>query len=199
MEAKAAPQPRRAPALLLAEFDSSGGLLHAAEKVRDAGYSRWDVHSPYPVHGMDRAMGLKDSRLGWIVLVCALTGLTTAFVMMHWTNGVDYPTVVGDKPPGFIGDLQKGGPGTLPSMVPIMFELTILFSAFGAVLGMFHLNSLPRHHHPIFVSERFRAATDDRFFISVEADDPKFDVETVRALLEGAHATFVEVIEEDHS
>jgi hypothetical protein len=140
---------------------------------------------------MDKAMGLKDSRLGWIVLAFALTGLTGAFVMMHWMNGIDYPTIVGDKP--------AGAPGTLPSMVPIMFELTILLSAFGAVLGMFGLNKLPRHHHPVFQSDRFRLASDDRFFISIEADDPKFDVEATRSLLEGAHAHHVEVIEEEAS
>jgi hypothetical protein len=111
--------------------------------------------------------------------------------MMHWMNGVDYPLIVGDKP--------EGAPGTIPSMVPILFELTILLSAFGAVLGMMYLNRLPRHHHPVFASERFRQSSDDRFFISIEADDPKFDVERTRTLLEGAHATHVEVIEEDAS
>jgi hypothetical protein len=140
---------------------------------------------------MDRAMGLGDSRLGWIVLACALTGLTGAFAMMQWMNGIDYPLVIGDKPPG--------APGTLPSMVPILFELTILLSAFGAVFGMLHLNRLPRHNHPVFESERFRKATDDKFFISIEADDPKFDVSKTRALLEGAHAAHVEVIEEEVS
>jgi hypothetical protein len=175
----------------LAEFESARGVLHAAERVRDAGYERWDTHTPFPVHGMDRAMGLKDSPLGWIVLAFALTGLSGAFVMMHWMNGIDYPTIVGDKP--------AGAPGTVPSMVPIMFELTILLSAFGAVLGMFGLNRLPRHHHPIFASERFRRASDDGFFISIEADDPKFDVDRARALLEGAHATHVEVILEELS
>src|SRR5579863_7432870 len=89
----------RGPSLILAEFHSSGEVLHAAERVRDAGYSRWDTHTPFPIHGMDRAMGLKDSRLGWIVLVFALTGLSGAFVMMQWMNGIDYVTVVGDKPP----------------------------------------------------------------------------------------------------
>jgi hypothetical protein len=182
---------RRIPSIILAEFKSAHDVLHAAEKVRDAGYVRWDAHTPFPVHGMDRAMGLRDSRLGWIVLLFALTGLTGAFAMMHWMNGVDYPTVVGDKPPG--------APEALPSMVPILFELTILLSAFGAVLGMFHLNKLPRHHHPVFESDRFRLASDDRFFISIEADDPKFDVEKTRALLAGAHAANVEVIEEDVS
>ena len=179
------------PTVILAEFDSANRVLHAAEKVRDAGYSRWDAHTPFPVHGMDRAMGLGDSRLGWIVLVCALTGLSGAFLMMHWMNGVDYPIVIGDKP--------AGAPGTIPSMVPIMFELTILLSAFGAVFGMLGMNQLPRHHHPVFESDRFRSFSDDRFFISIEAVDPKFDVDAARSLLEGAHATHVEVIEEDVS
>jgi hypothetical protein len=111
--------------------------------------------------------------------------------MMHWMNGIDYPTIVGDKP--------AGAPGTLPSMVPILFELTILLSAFGSVLGMFHLNGLPRHHHPVFESDRFRSASDDKYFISIEAGDPKFDVKGTRELLEGAHASHVEVIEEEES
>jgi hypothetical protein len=191
MEAKATRGNGRAPSVVLAEFDSAHDVLHAAEKVRDAGYARWDAHTPFPVHGMDKAMGLKDSKVGWIVIVFALTGLAGAFTMMHWMNGVDYPLVVGDKP--------GGAPGSLPSMVPIMFELTILLSAFGAVLGMLHLNSLPRHHHPVFESERFRKASDDRFFISIEADDPKFDVVHARSLLERAHARSVEVLEEDLS
>jgi hypothetical protein len=177
------------PTVILAEFDTSHDVLHAAQKVRDSGYKNWDVHTPFPVHGMDGAMGLKDSRVGWIVLAFALTGLTGAFVMMHWMNGVDYVTVVGDKPPG--------APQTLPSMVPIMFELTILLSAFGAVLGMFGLNQLPRHNHPVFESDRFRAASIDKYFISIEAADPKFDVEKTKELLEGVHAAHVEVIEEE--
>jgi ActD protein len=191
MEAKTATKSVRAPSIVLAEFDSAHDVLSAAEKVRDAGYARWDAHTPFPVHGMDRAMGLKDSKVGWIVIVFALTGLGGAFVMMHWMNGIDYPLIVGDKP--------GGAPGTLPSMVPIMFELTILLSAFGAVLGMFHLNRLPRHNHPVFESERFRQASDDRFFISIEADDPKFELTKTRSLLERAHAKHVEVIEEDVS
>jgi hypothetical protein len=180
-----------APALVLAEFESAKDVLHAAEKVHAAGYVRWDTHTPFPVHGMDRAMGLRDSRLGWIVLACALTGLTGAFVMMHWMNGVDYPTVVGDKPPG--------APQTVPSMVPILFELTILLSAFGAVLGMLGMNQLPRHNHPIFGSDRFRAFGDDKFFISIEADDPKFDPVRTREFLEGTHAAHVEVIAEEEA
>lgn len=197
METTKARKTKRAPTAILAEFHTAHDLLHAAEKVRDAGYSKWDSHTPFPVHGMDKAMGLKDSRVGWIVLAFALTGLTGAFVMMHWMNGVDYPTIVGDKPPG--APFWTGQPGTMPSMVPIMFELTILLSAFGAVLGMLHLNGLPRHNHPAFESERFKLCSDDRFFISIEAEDPKFDVERTRALLEGTHPAHLEVIEEEVS
>src|SRR5579883_161428 len=171
-KAKPTTRERKKVVLLLAQFDTTADVVHAAEKVRDAGYKKWDTHTPFPIHGMDAAMGLKDSRLGWIVLLAALTGLTGAFTMMHWMNGIDYPTVVGGKPPG--------APGTLPSMVPIMFELTILFSAFGAVLGMFGLNQIPRHHHPVFESDRFKAATDDKFFISIEAEDPKFNLAKTR-------------------
>lgn len=177
------------PAVVLAEFETAADILHACEKVRDAGYTKWDAHTPFPVHGMDAAMGLKDSRLGWIVLLFALTGLSGAFLMMHWMNGVDYRIVVAGKPPE--------APGALPSMVPIMFELTILLSAFGTLLGMLGINKLPRHHHPVFASDRFRAASDDKFFISIEAKDPKFSLSRTRELLESAHATNVEVIEEE--
>ena len=182
---------QRAPSIIVAEFETAHDVLVAAGKVREAGYKKWDTHTPFPVHGMDQAMGLDDSRLGWIVIVCAVTGLSGALLMMHWMNGVDYPLIVGDKP--------GGGPGALPSMVPIMFELTVLLSAFGAVFGMLGLNKLPQHNHPVFESDRFRAASDDKFFISIEAGDPKFDVDKTRALLEKAHAAHVEVLEEDVS
>lgn len=185
-----APKPARPktkrPVLYLAEFESPGDVLHAAEKVRDAGYRRWDVHTPFPVHGMDRAMGLGDSHLGWIVLLCGLTGCTAGFLLIWWTNGVDYPLTIGGKP-GF----------SFPSMVPVMFELTILLSAFGAVLGMLGLNQLPRHHHPVFYSERFEAATDDRFFISIEAADEKFDLDETKGLLAGLHPSHLELITEE--
>lgn len=173
------------PILYLAEFETPAGVMHAAEKVRDAGYSRWDAHTPFPVHGMDKAMGLSDSIMGWIVLACGLTGVTAAFLLMWFTNGYDYPIIIGGKP-GF----------SLPSMVPVMFELTILLSAFGAVLGMLGVNQLPRHHHPIFYSERFERCTDDRFFISIEAGDPKFDLDATRALLEKCHPAHLAIQEE---
>lgn len=183
-EHKAAPKKTR-PALLLAEFESPDSLVHAAEKVRDAGYQKWDVHTPYPMHGMDAAMGLGDSRLGWIVLVMGLSGLATAAALMIWANGIEYPIIIGGKPPI-----------SIPSMIPICFELTILFSALGCFFGMMSLNQLPRHHHPVFESERFKGFSTDKFFISVEAADPKFDVSQTRRLLEGLHPTHVELVEE---
>lgn len=175
------------PALLLAEFDTAKDVMHAAEKVRDAGYKNWDTHTPFPIHGMDRAMGLEQSKLGAIVFPAAMAGTTAGFFMMWWMNGIDYPLIVGGKP-GF----------SLPSQIPIMFELTVLFSAFATVFGMLHLNKLPRHHHPIFNSERFAAVTDHKFFVSIEAEDPKFDLEKTKKLLEQCHATHIEVVYDDN-
>lgn len=177
---------KKRPALLLAEFDKPEAVLHAAEKVRDAGYKKWDVHTPYPVHGMDAAMGMGDSRLGWIVLAMALTGLSTAAALIIWANGIEYPLIIGGKPPI-----------SIPSMVPICFELTILFSALGSFFGMLGLNQLPRHHHPVFESERFKGFSTDKFFISVEAADPQFDVAHTRRFLESLKPTHVELVEEE--
>jgi hypothetical protein len=177
------PPARKKPALMLAEFDSAGACMHGAEKLRDGGYKQFDAHTPFPVHGMDKAMGLPDSKLGWIVLCCGVSGTSLAWLMMYWMNGVDYPLIVGGKPGG-----------TLPSMIPIMFEVTVLFSALSAVFGMLGLNKLPRHHHPLFESDRFRGFSDDKFFLSVEVGDPKYDETRTRALFESAKATAVEVV-----
>jgi len=177
-----------APALLLAEFDTPGECLHAAEALRDAGYKEFDTHTPFPVHGMDAAMGMPDSKLGWIVFPLGLTGTTLAVSMMHWMNNIDYPIIIGGKPASI---------ASIPSMVPIMFELTILLSAFATVFGMFHLNKLPRHHHPVFNSERFAAFSNDKFFVSVEATDPKFNLERTKKLLEGQKPTHLEVVYDD--
>jgi hypothetical protein len=173
------------PVLLLAEFETPDDIIGAAERVRDAGFEKWDVHTPYPVHGMDAAMGLSDSRLGWIVLLCGLTGLSLAVLMIQWMNGYDYPLVIGGKPPD-----------AFASMVPIMFELTVLLSAFGATFGMLGLNELPRHHHAVFYSQRFEAASNDRFFISIEAEDKQFDASKTRSFLEGLKPSYVELVEE---
>ena len=175
----------RRPVLLLAEFETPDQIVGAAERVRDAGYEKWDVHTPYPVHGLDAAMGLSDSRLGWVVLVSALTGLLAAVAMMQWMNGYDYPLVIGGKPPDAVA-----------SMVPIMFELTVLIAAFGATFGMLALNGLPRHHHPAFHSDRFEACSNDKFFLSIEAEDKQFHPSATRAFLERLEPSHLELVEE---
>ncbi len=176
------------PALLLAEFNTAGECMHAAEALRDAGYKHFDTHTPFPVHGMDAAMGLPDSKLGLIVFPIGLMGTTLAFLMMHWMNNIDYPIIIGGKPASV---------SSIPSMVPIMFELTVLFSAFATVFGMMHLNKLPRHHHPIFNSSRFAAFSNDKFFVSVEATDPKFSAEGTRKLLDGLAPQNIELVYDD--
>jgi hypothetical protein len=174
------------PSLLLAEFETPGAVLAAAEKVRDAGYKVFDTHSPFPIHGMDAAMGMKDSILGLIVFPIGMTGTTLAFTMIWWMNAVDYPLIIGGKPPF-----------SLPSMIPIMFELTVLLSAFATVFGMFGLNKLPRHHHPLFNSERFAGFSNDKFFLSIESSDPKWSLEKTRALLESCKPSHVELVQDD--
>jgi hypothetical protein len=170
---------------LLAEFDSPHQLVEAVENVRDQGFSKWDVHTPFPIHGMDGAMGIRGSRLPFIVLIGGLTGLVLATLLQWWTNAVDYPFLISGKP--MFG---------LPAAFPVMFELTILLSAFATFFGMWGLNKLPKWHNPLFNNDRFRRATQDRFFIAIEADDPKFDLEKTREMLMSLGSTAVEEVEE---
>lgn len=169
---------------VLAEFDTTPGLYHACEKVRDAGFKQWDAHTPFPVHGLDDAMGLPPSKLPWIVLVLGLSGTATAFALQYFVHSVEYLIVISGKP--FFA---------LPAYVPIMFELSVLFAAFGSVFGMLGLNKLPQFHHPLFRSRRFEAVTDDKFFISIEATDAKFDTEETVEFLKEIGATHVELVE----
>jgi len=168
---------------VLAEFASSGELLRAAEKVRDAGYKRFDCHSPFPIHGMDAAMGLKRSGVGYIAGLCGLCGGAFGMWLQWWTSTVDYPLVISGKP--FF---------SFQAYIIITFGLTILGAAFGAVLGMLILNRLPKWFHGNFYSANFQRFSDDAFFISIDADDPKFDPEQVRAFLVSIGARNVEVV-----
>lgn len=180
--------PEGRPALLLAEYETPGACMKAAAKLRDAGFTKFDTHTPFPVHGMDAAMGMGDSRLGWIVLVMGITGLMSGIALITYANGIDYPIIVGGKPAI-----------SIPAYVPVCFELTILLSAFGAVFGMLGLNKLPRHHHPVFESDRFKAATDDKFFVSVEYADPKFDADRTHELIASTNPNHIEIIEDTES
>ena len=142
-----------------AEFPTAAALFHAAEEVRDHGFKRWDVYSPFPIHGMDDAMGLGKSIVSFIVLACGLTGTATALLLELGSAIYLYPLVVQGKPTSFT---------TIPAFFPVIFELTVLFSAFGAVFGMLAMNLLPRWHHPLFNWDRFLKVTDDGFFLVVE-------------------------------
>ena len=169
---------------VLARFAGPRELVHACERIRDLGFKRWDAHTPFPVHGLDRAMGLRDSRLPWIVLVLGLSGAGAAMLLQWWVHTQAYPLVISGKP--LFG---------LPAAIPITFELTILVSAITAFLCMFAFNRLPQLYHPTFRSERFRRVTNDRFFITIESTDPRFDVERTEALLRSAGAKHIEWLE----
>ena len=148
-----------------AEFDSASELYHVAEKLRDEGFKKFDVFSPFPIHGMDDAMGLKRSLLGKLVFCGGLTGFLTAVGLTFIPSSFLYPLIVMGKPTNLF---------TVPAFFPIMFELTILFSAFTTVGGMLIMNGLPRLNHPMFNWERFKKVSDDKFFCVIEARDPKY-------------------------
>lgn len=170
-----------------AEFGSASDLYHAAEKIRDRGFRKWDVFSPFPIHGMDDAMGLGKSHLSAFVFVGGVTGALTGFLLQTIPSLVIYPLVVQGKPTNLF---------TIPAFFPVIFELTVLFSAFAAVFGMFALNRMPRWHHPLFDWERFERVTDDGFFAAIEASDPKFSIEETRAFLESIGGKNITLVEE---
>lgn len=170
----------------MAEFENEHDLLHAAEKVRDAGYTKTDAFTPFPVHGIDHALGIKPTILPFIVLCAGLTGLCTALLMQWWMNGVDYKYIISGKPFGIT-----------PASIPVSFELTILFSAFTSVLGMLALNGLPRFSNPVFTNAKFDRATNDRFFLYVDATDKYYNRESVKELLSSVHANSLDEVTED--
>lgn len=169
---------------VVAEFATPAELYHACERVRDAGFTKWDAHTPFPVHGLEKAMGLPRSPLPWIVLVMGLTGAAAGFGLQWWVHTTAYPLVISGKP--FFA---------WPAMIPITFEVGVLFAAFGAVFGMLALNRLPMHHHPLFQSKLFERVTDDRFFISIESWDPRFDSAATTQMLKSLGAQNVELVE----
>lgn len=170
---------------MLAEYETAAEIFHACEMVRDAGYSRWDSYTPFAVHNLDKAMGLKVSVLPWIVFACGMTGLTCGMGLQWWVSTTAYPIIIAAKP---LFSYQ--------AYVPVTFELGILFSAFGAILGMLGLNKLPQYYHSLFKVPAFSRVTDDKFFIAIEVSDPKYDVEECRALLEKTGAKDIQEVED---
>ena len=190
-----------------AEFDSAHSLHEAAIKIREAKYSRWDVHSPFPIHGMDDAMGLGNSRVSLFSLIGGTCGFLTAISLIYFTSKGWPPFLQ------WVGDLLKkfpivGQPGyplilngkpffALEFSFPVMFELTILFTAFFTLGSMLVINLLPRLNHPVFNWDRFHRVTTDGLFAVIEARDPQFDPEETRKFLESIGGRNVTLIHDD--
>ncbi|HVR42074.1 MAG TPA: DUF3341 domain-containing protein [Thermoanaerobaculia bacterium] len=158
---------------LLAEFDDPTSLIEAAEKTREAGYTRIDAFTPFPVEGLHEAIGFHHTKLPMIVLAGGILGFVTGFGMQYFATVIHYPLNIGGRPLN-----------SWPAWIPISFELAILFAAFAAIFGMLALNRLPEPYHPVFNVGRFVLATRDQFFLSIEASDPKFRRDETRRFLE---------------
>lgn len=170
---------------LLAQYETPKAIYKACERVRDAGYTKWDSCTPFPVHGLDRAMGLKPSTLPWYVLLIGICGSIFAISFEIWSMGHDYPIIVQGKP------LYS-----LPAFVPVWYEFTVLSSCLTVFFGNWILNKLPQFYHPAFKSKAFDRVTDDKFFIMIEAGDSRFDMEKTKALLADTGATLIEELED---
>jgi hypothetical protein len=169
---------------LLAEFDAPEDLVSAAERAYADGYRRLDAYTPFPVHGLAEAIGFHTNRLPLLVLIGGILGAGAGFFSQYWAAVIDYPLNVGGRPFN-----------SWPAFVPITFEVTILVAALTAVLGMLALNGLPQPYHPVFNAPRFALATRDRFFLCIEATDPRFDPEATRMFMEGLGAKEVTDVE----
>lgn len=168
---------------VVAEFESPDALLDAVRAARDAGYSRLDAFTPFPIHGIDQAMGARRSMLGYIVFAGGLAGCAAAVGLQWFTGAVDYPLVIGGKP--FFA---------VEFSMPIIFELTVLLAAFATVGGMLFLNGLPRFYHPVFQHRSFPGASDDRFLLAIEADGPDFQSGPALAFLRAVGGSNAEVV-----
>jgi hypothetical protein len=170
---------------LLAEFENPQLLLDAAHEVRKAGYTDADAFSPFPIHGLAEALGFKDRRISKFVLAGGVTGALAGYGLEYWTSVIDWPMNIGGRPYH-----------SWVSFIPPAFETTILFAAFTAGITMIALNGLPLPYHPVFHSDRFSRASQDKFFIVIEAKDAKFRLDDTRAFLTGLGASAVETLDE---
>ncbi len=169
---------------IVAEFEDTTAIYKAAHKVRDDGYKNWDVYSPFPIHGMDEAMGLGRPKVSLFMGTGALIGVAGALLMQWWMNGVDYAILNGGKP------LFAWEQAT-----PVTFELGVLLAAFGCLGGMLFLNRLPMPHHPLMKIDNFLRSSDDKFFIAIESKDSKFDASATRSYLESLGGFNIEMVE----
>ena len=168
----------------IGEFSTPEDLIKAGRKIREMGYTKLDAMSPFAVHGIDDALGIPYSKVGWIVVCFAMLGLLTAQGLQYYVGVINYPLVIGGKP---LFDFSFS--------IPVTFELTVLFASISAVIAMLALNGLPRLYHPSMNHPSAHRATDDRFLLVIEADDPQFDAQKSAADLRGVGAQSVEVVE----
>src|SRR6185295_17170177 len=169
---------------VMGEFSDPDDLVKAGRRIREMGYTKLDAMSPFPVHGIDDAIGIPYSKLGWIVVTAAVIGILTAQWLQYYVGVINYPLVVGGKP---LFDFTFS--------IPVTFELTVLFSSITCVIAMFALNGLPRMYHPSMNYRNAHRATDDRFLLVIEANDPKFDAQKTAEHLRSVGAHDVEVVE----
>jgi hypothetical protein len=159
---------------LMVEFETARQILDAARGAWQAGYRQMDAYTPYPVEGLAQELGLTKTRVPFVIFLAGLVGAGAGYFMQAYTMAVDYPLNVGNRPLN-----------SWPVFVPIIFEVMILVSSLAALLGMLFLNGLPRPHHPVFNVPRFARASQDRFFLCIEASDPQFDRSETEQFLSG--------------
>jgi hypothetical protein len=158
---------------LMAEFDDANSLVAATEQAHHEGYRSMDAYSPFPIEALHEALGSRHTRLPLIVLVGGLCGCIGGYALQYWSSVIAYPLNIGGKPFH-----------SWPAFIPVTFECTILGASLFAVLGMLALNGLPMPYHPVFNVPRFALASRNRFFLCIEAKDPKFDIDATRRFLE---------------
>ena len=169
---------------VMAEFDNPDMLCAAAERAHAAGYRRMDAYSPFPIEGLAEVIGFKRTQLPLIVLIGGLLGGIGGFYLQYWISVIDYPMIIGGKPYN-----------SWPAFIPVTFETTILGAALAAVLGMLALNGLPMPYHPVFNVERFALASRDRFFLCIEAADPKFELDRTVEFLRSLNPSSIHEVE----
>lgn len=182
---------------LLAEYPDPGALVEAIEGLREQGYSEIDTFSPFPIHGMDRAMGLPTSKLGFMVFAGGFTGLLAAIFLQWWTSAGGQPDWLWTEFQAYAINISNKPLFAWESSVPIMFELTVLLSALTAVGGMLALNGLPKPYNPLFNSDRFSRSTDDAFFVHVSSNDRAFDRAATASALRELGATHLEYVDHE--